>query len=65
MHLISEGTKRDENAPGPGLTQRATIDPDTNEIYVLSVSFCLFSAIIALFSKTAPLGLKKKILKTV
>lgn len=36
---ISEGAKRDVTAlPAAGFTQRATIDPELDEIYVLSVS---------------------------
>lgn len=38
IHVISDGTKREESTPGPGFTQRATIDADLDEIYVLSVS---------------------------
>ncbi|KAL0278114.1 UNVERIFIED_CONTAM: hypothetical protein PYX00_000022 [Menopon gallinae] len=36
IHIISDGTKREESTPGPGFTQRATIDADMDEIYVLS-----------------------------
>lgn len=37
--LVSENTNLDtKNGPQSGLTQRATIDIDRNEIYVLTVS---------------------------
>ncbi|KAK6643717.1 hypothetical protein RUM43_005227 [Polyplax serrata] len=35
IQQISEGSRRDSNVPGPGFTQRATIDANLNEIYVL------------------------------
>lgn len=38
IQQISEGSRRDSNVPGPGFTQRATIDANLNEIYVLLVS---------------------------
>jgi hypothetical protein len=39
VRQISEGAKKEAcNIPAAGFTQRATIDPDLNEIYVLSVS---------------------------
>lgn len=38
IQLISDGNKKHINAlPAAGFTQRATIDPELNEIYVLSV----------------------------
>jgi hypothetical protein len=41
VRQISEGAKKEAcNIPAAGFTQRATIDPDLNEIYVLSVSAC-------------------------
>lgn len=41
VRQISEGAKKEAcNIPAAGFTQRATIDPDLNEIYVLSVSEC-------------------------
>jgi hypothetical protein len=41
VRQISEGAKKEAcNIPAAGFTQRATIDPDLNEIYVLSVSDC-------------------------
>jgi hypothetical protein len=41
VRQISEGAKKEScNLPAAGFTQRATIDPDLNEIYVLSVSEC-------------------------
>ncbi|XP_049964033.1 muskelin isoform X1 [Schistocerca serialis cubense] len=37
VNIISEGTKKEaSNIPAAGFTQRATIDPELNEIYVLS-----------------------------
>lgn len=37
IKLINDGTRRTSNTlPAAGFTQRATIDPDLNEIYVLS-----------------------------
>lgn len=37
ISIISTGTRRETcNIPAAGFTQRATIDPETNEIYVLS-----------------------------
>lgn len=35
--------------PAAGFTQRATLDPETDEIHVLSVSFLLFKVILFLF----------------
>ena len=50
VRQISEGAKKEAcNIPAAGFTQRATIDPELNEIYVLSVSdmntlnyYCIF-----------------------
>lgn len=45
-NLVSDNSNIDntKNGPPSGLTQRATIDTDRNEIYVLTVSFyrCLY-----------------------
>jgi len=40
MEIISDGTKGGSvmDAPSAGFTQRATIDPDLDEIYIFSVS---------------------------
>lgn len=41
-NLVSENSNIDtKNGPQSGLTQRATIDIERNEIYVLTVSFHL------------------------
>lgn len=42
VEILSDGSpdngRRSQNVPLPGFTQRATIDPDQNEIFVFSVS---------------------------
>lgn len=37
--VVGKGKDSSPNVPATGYTQRATIDPKLNEIYVLSVSF--------------------------
>lgn len=40
IKLISDGSRRHANSlPAAGFTQRATMDPHLNEIYVLSVRY--------------------------
>lgn len=57
VEVISDFIKQDETElPPSGYTQRATIDPDLDEIYVLSVriflSYFLFFRILRTLEKT-------------
>ena len=43
--VLSDGSSKDSSIPPPGFTQRATIDCELGEIYMLSVSIpILFSS---------------------